>query len=354
MDIEQFKFNVPNLPLFDSGSEAFLGDYIDIVPSPAFVPSGNSWAYNFMPSVNPLFHAVWTDNRDVVPPPAGGSWENYTAPVVAGAISVENGNPLPACVPGEEGMRNQNIYTSQITGGLVAERRAMRNRWAQRRSTARPCRFSARFPLEAQNTTARAAQCTIHDCEPADGWHRVIFAVFDVDDVGRHHSAVLVGVAERVCRLRRTLRPDHGKCRSDIGDRRIVVSNGLSSTAILNPDITNPSITNPDITNPGITNPKYHERRKSRIRTSRIRGITNPNITNPNITNPNITNTSYLNPNITNPNITNSNVTNVSATNPTLRIQISRTRISRILLQTRISRIRASPTRTLRTARFKT
>ena len=155
-DIEQFKFNVPNLPLFDSGQEAFLGDYIDIVPSPAFVPSGNSWAYNFMPSVNPLFHATWTDNRDVVPPPPGGSWENYTAPVVAGAISVENGNPLPACVPGEEGMRNQNIYTSQITGGLVVGAPGNAKPLGTTTFNGKSVPFQRAFPVEAQNTTAQA------------------------------------------------------------------------------------------------------------------------------------------------------------------------------------------------------
>ena len=70
--IEQFKFNVPNLPIFSQGEVPFLGDYIDVVPSPHFVPNGSSWAYNFTPSVNPLFHATWTDNRDVVPPPPTG------------------------------------------------------------------------------------------------------------------------------------------------------------------------------------------------------------------------------------------------------------------------------------------
>ena len=27
--------------------------------------------------------------------------------------------PIPACVPGQAGMRNQNIYTARITRGLV-------------------------------------------------------------------------------------------------------------------------------------------------------------------------------------------------------------------------------------------
>lgn len=79
LKVSQYKFNVPNLPLFAQGSEPFLGDYIEVVPSPLFVPSANSWAYNFKPSVNPLFHATWTDNCDVVPP-ANGNWKDYTPP----------------------------------------------------------------------------------------------------------------------------------------------------------------------------------------------------------------------------------------------------------------------------------
>src|SRR5437016_1097956 len=86
-----------------------------------------------------------------------------------------------------------------------------------------------------------------------------------------------------------------------------VVTNGLSSSAVLNPDITNPNITNPNITNPNITNPNITNFE-----------VTNPNITNPNITNPNITNPNITNPNITNPNITNPNITNLSATNPNI------------------------------------
>src|SRR5207302_384732 len=66
-------------------------------------------------------------------------------------------------------------------------------------------------------------------------------------------------------------------------------TNGLQSTALINPDITDPDITNPDITNPDITNV----------------AVTNPDITNPDITNPDITNPDITNPDITNPDITN-------------------------------------------------
>jgi uncharacterized protein YjbI with pentapeptide repeats len=316
-DIEQFKFNVPNLPLFDSGQEAFLGDYIDIVPSPAFVPSGSSWAYNFMPSVNPLFHATWTDNRDVVPPPPGGSWENYTAPVVAGAISVENGNPLPACVPGQEGMRNQNIYTSQITGGLVAGAPGNSKPLGTTTFNGKTVPFQRAFPVEAQNSLGQPlnVRLTITN-QPTGGTASFLqFSKLTTLDVTiPPYSSISRSVFATSTSPTASITVTVAQI-SAIGGS--VVTNGLSSTAVLNPDITNPNITNPNITNPNITNPNITNAEVTNPNITNP-NITNPNITNPNITNPNITNTSFLNPNITNPNITNLNVTNVSATNPNI------------------------------------
>jgi uncharacterized protein YjbI with pentapeptide repeats len=316
-NIEQFKFNPPNLPLFDEGQEAFLGDYIDIVPSPAFLPSGSSWAYNFVPSENPLFHATWTDNRDVVPPPPGGSWENYTAPVVAGAVSVENGQPLPACVPGQEGMRNQNIYTSQITGGLVVGAPGNAKPLGTTTFNGQTVPFQRAFPVEAQNSTAGPlnVRFTIAS-QPTGGTASFLqFSKLTTLDITiPPYSSVSRSVFATSTNAEATITVNVAQITAIGGS---VVSNGLSSTAVLNPDSTNPNITNPNITNPNITNPNITNAEVTNPNITNP-NITNPNITNPNITNPNITNTSFLNPNITNPNITNLNVDNVSATNPNI------------------------------------
>jgi hypothetical protein len=109
------QYNMPNLRIFGGGKVPFFGDYIDISPSPMFVPQGDGWAYNTDPdSTRPVYHAVWTDNRDVRPPgPEGGpegDWTNYVA-------------PGEGCIPQYEnqtGIRNQNIYTSRITEGIIA------------------------------------------------------------------------------------------------------------------------------------------------------------------------------------------------------------------------------------------
>lgn len=106
----QLQHNMPNLRIFGGGTVPFLGDYIDITPSPMFVPQGNGWAYNTDPASKPVFHAVWTDNRDVRPPGPGGEWWDYVAP----------GEGCGELDQNKTGVRNQNIYTSRITEGIIA------------------------------------------------------------------------------------------------------------------------------------------------------------------------------------------------------------------------------------------
>jgi hypothetical protein len=65
----QGQFNPPNFPLFKGGTLPFMGDYIDITPSPMFVMDKNGhWRFNIEPSDTSVFHVAWTDNRDVRPP----------------------------------------------------------------------------------------------------------------------------------------------------------------------------------------------------------------------------------------------------------------------------------------------
>ena len=313
-DIEQFKFNVPNLPIFSQGEVPFLGDYIDVVPTPAFVPSGNSWAYNFKPSVNPLFHATWTDNRDVVPP-LHGDWTHYTPPVPSGTTSVfEPGQPV-VCVPGQEGMRNQNIYTAQITGGLIVgapgnSKPLGTTIFPLNSNTSVPLQRA--FAVEAQNVTSALINVRFSIAnQPTGGKASFLqFSQLTTLDISiPAFSSVSRSVFVTSTNAAASVTVNVVQIGSIGGSP---TTNGLSQSAVLNPDITNPNITNPNVTNPNITNPNVTNYEVTNP------NITNPNITNPNITNPNITNPNITNPNVTNPNVTNPNVTNVSATNPNI------------------------------------
>ncbi|MGD8536341.1 MAG: sialidase family protein, partial [Candidatus Aminicenantes bacterium] len=118
--IEQVEHNPPNYPMFKGGDVPFHGDYIDITPSPLFLPdpySDGGWRFNTgytgvigeeWKKLDPdNFHVTWTDNRDVRPPKEGLDWTDYS-------------HPGDGCL-GQltTGMRDQNVYTSQLTHGVI-------------------------------------------------------------------------------------------------------------------------------------------------------------------------------------------------------------------------------------------
>ncbi|MGH9570887.1 MAG: hypothetical protein ACRD4F_14675, partial [Candidatus Angelobacter sp.] len=122
---EQLQVNTPNLPLFVQGTQPFIGDYIDVAGAPSFVINNGKWNFNSLPGSNPVFHAVWTDNRDVRPP-LDGDWTKYAPPFSASNPATPHASvfdptqTVPGCADdSRSGMRNQNIYTSRIAPGLV-------------------------------------------------------------------------------------------------------------------------------------------------------------------------------------------------------------------------------------------
>ena len=86
--VRQLQVNPPNLPMFKLGTVPFLGDYIDVAPSPAFVPTaGGGWTFNTAATATaPVFHTAWTDNRDVRPPRDGIWQELHPADTRAGGV----------------------------------------------------------------------------------------------------------------------------------------------------------------------------------------------------------------------------------------------------------------------------
>ena len=81
--IQQLQANHPNLPLFKKGTVPFMGDYIDVAAAmfeKTAVTQQNpgGWMFNTAPSDSVVFHATWTDDRDVRPPPSPHDWTNYT------------------------------------------------------------------------------------------------------------------------------------------------------------------------------------------------------------------------------------------------------------------------------------
>ncbi|HXG54892.1 MAG TPA: lectin-like protein [Vicinamibacterales bacterium] len=309
--VEQLQFNPPNLKLFKLGTVPFFGDYIDITPSPAFVPANGGWKYNTAAASSPLFHVAWTDNRDVVPP-ENGDWISYTPPgALGGSTSTYDGvTPVQACVPGREGMRNQNIYTARITGGLVAG--------SPGNTKPLDPLLQRAFVVFAQNATQqvgtfRTFKLTIEN-QPVGGR-----ASFLQEPLPPYTSAspaplttldVIVPARSTVARNVYATSTDP-RAQINVSVKEIggvggqPLATGLQSTVILNPDISNPDISNPDISNPDISNPDISNAE-----------VSNPDISNPDISNPDISNPDISNPDISNPDISNPDISNVQVANP--------------------------------------
>jgi hypothetical protein len=307
---EQLQFNPPNLPMFKLGTVPFIGDYIDVAPSPMFVPTaGGGWAYNTAAGAEfPVFHAVWTDNRDVRPP-LDGNWQNYTPPtrnftLPAGSLFDPTLTP-PVCVAGNAGSRNQNIYTARIAGGLVVG--------APGNAKQLSPTVQRGFVVFAQNQTTvtktfRMSILAQPSGAPLNG--RASFEQFPLPPYSTATTPPVTSIDVRVPARSTASRTVYATSTDpkaqinvdviEVGTGGITVPGGLAGRAVLNPDIENPDIENPDIENPDIENPDIE-----------IAEVYNPDIENPDIENPDIEN-----PDIENPDIENPDIENVVVANP--------------------------------------
>ena len=305
--LEQLQVNPPNLPMFKLGTVPFIGDYIDVAAAPAFVPTASGdWVFNTAASAQaPVFHAAWTDNRDVRPP-LDGNWVNYTPPTIDGQMPgmslFDPSQTVAVCRAGNAGSRNQNIYTARIGGGLLVG--APGNTKPLSPSVQRG------FVVFAQNQTTltKTFRMTVL-AQPAGG--RASFDQFPRPPYTPASLAPRTFLDVRVppkSTASRTLYvtgpvPD-AQVTVDVSEVTLVggpvVAGGLTARVLLNPDIENPDIENPDIDNPDIENPD----------------IENAEVYNPDIENPDIENPDIENPDIENPDIENPDIENVVVANP--------------------------------------
>lgn len=301
----QLQFNPPNLPMFKQGTVPFIGDYIDIAPSPNFVIGQNGrWQFNSAATpALPTFHAVWTDNRDVRRP-ADNDWTNYGPP--------QSALTNQTCVPGNAGSRNQNIYTARLTGGLLVG--------SPGNTKPLSADLQRSFVVFANNVTTatRAFRMTILN-QPAGG--RASFDQFPVPPYSAASPAprltidMLVPPRSTAARTVYVTSSDAAASIGiDISEISAVggpeVDGGLEGLVVLNPDIENPDIENPDIENPDIENPDIEN---AEVATP---DIENPDIENPDIENPDIENPDIENPDIENPDIENPDIENILIANP--------------------------------------
>ena len=331
-ELEQLQINPPNLPLFQQGTVPFIGDYIDIAGLSMVKPVNAPWRFNTDLTPAPQHIATYTSNQDVRPP-RDGNWTHYTALGVSGP-SLYDGTPRPACAPGQEGMRNQNIYSSVITQGLRVA--------AQQNAKPLNLTVPREFVLTVQNQTNfdKHFRITI-GAQPAGGVATFLpipnpipnplpapLTILDVDIAA--HSGIARGVyalsTSATASIPVTV-SETGLPNGTPGLTGAVLLNadpavaaladpdgstgvGISSAEIYNPNVSNPNVSNPNVSNPNVSNPNVSNP-----------NVSNPNVSNPNVSNPNVSNLDVANPNVSNPNVSNPNVSNPNVSNPNVSNQ---------------------------------
>ena len=302
--LEQLKFNPPNLPLFAKGTTPFLGDYIDIAGLDFVLDPAGGWRFNTQGASAPAFHAAWTSNEDVRPPP-DGDWTSYTPP------------GKPGCIPGREGMRNQNVYAGRITQGLLVSSpqttKALKPYVSDDPTSVRT------FVVEVENLTGDSRSFRLQIVgQPAGG--QASFLAPDGVAPPRDTWDTLIPSRSRVSQTvyatsvdpAATIHLDVAEITGAGGD---LVAGGLAGFLVLNADPTVPLLQSlaakgttldaAEMYTPTISNPR----------------ISNPSISNPSISNPSISNPSISNPSISNPSISNPSISNPSISNPHLQPQ---------------------------------
>ncbi len=342
--LTQLQFNVPNLPLFSQGTMPFLGDYIDIAGQ-NFKPNGSGgWSFNTSASSPFVAYATWTDNRDVKPP-LDGNWANYTATGPVHQSVADPSQMTPPCVVGQEGMRNQNVYSSRISEGLVVGspqnvkplsptlQRSFVVTLQNLTSLERTFRLTVTQPPGGQASFLQASSQTTLEVTiaPRSGAARPVFAkaaspaasfAVNVVEVGGTLSgSIAMNPEGSVSPL---AQPDGTT--ADIGTLEIYTP----GFQVWNPANPNPflNISNPNqalnISNLNISNADPAILNISNLNISNL-NISNLNISNPdpaalNFSNLNISNTTAANLNISNLNISNLNISNQPVSDSTYAV----------------------------------
>jgi alpha-tubulin suppressor-like RCC1 family protein len=331
--LQQLQEDPPNLPMFAGGTEPFFGDYIDVaglmmVPTPT-----GGWIFNTAanPNQTPVFYAAWTTNQDVRPP-KDGNWKNYL-PLGGGGKSILDGSTTPACLPGQEGMRNQNIYSSQITEGLVVSSP----------QTFKPLGTTLQrtFIVLVQNLTNldKTFHLTIAN-QPPGGFASFVAGINNQGSPVTPPSPVITGLDVDIPPHSGIARSVFATSTSTIASITVNVvettpapgtNSGLTGFVVFNPDpssplnliqpdgVTSGDVTTVEIYTPSLTDPTLFDPNAPNPNAPNPNpktGLSNPNAPNPNAPNPNAPNPNAPNPNAPNPNAPNPGLANPNAPNP--------------------------------------
>src|SRR4029077_19556325 len=312
--LQQLEFNVPNLPLFMGGTAPFLGDYLDIA-GPMFALKNGSWVYSTGSLTAPVFHATWTDNRDVKPP-LDGDWTKYAPvnldPSQNSSISVFDGSTSrPACITDtngkslqHEGERNQNIYTSEITQGLRVS--------SPQNSKPLSTTIQRAFVVFVQNFTSsdRSFRLAITSPQPPGGFASFVAGKNNPPNPPTPPSPVVPSISVTIGAHSGVVRSVFAVSSQPAASITVTateiaglggnpVPGGLSSFVVLNPDPLNPALINADGAPAGsdINQVELYEP-----------NLQTPNLQTPNLQTPNLQTPNLQTPNLQTPNLQSSGI----------------------------------------------
>jgi uncharacterized protein (TIGR03437 family) len=329
--IKQLEVNPPNLPMFKMGSVPFVGDYIDLAGQTFVLNADGSWRFNTLTSDPEHIHATWTDNRNVIQP-RDGNWSNYTPIALRSGVTskFDPSQTLNPCAVGQAGIRNQDIYTSRISSGLVLSSKSVPGPLSPDQQSQRT------FPVNVQNTTGDPHSYRLNIAkQPVGG--KAAFLQFATSGLPDPYTQITIAVPpySSVSRSVFITSTDPAAALavdvSEVDANGGALPNGSRGTIVLNrdfrptsniatlfgketffpvvsaPDLSNPDLSNPDLSNPDLSNPDLSNPDLSNPDLSNIR-IANPDLSNPDLSNPDLSNAAFANPDLSNPDLSNKEV----------------------------------------------
>jgi streptogramin lyase len=365
----QLKFDPPNLPMFEMGAAAFMGDYVGITGQPfVLVKCGSSqcWTYNnpsppgvagtifAAPKPAPssaVNFAAWTSNQDVFPPP-NGEWDQYY-PIASGRSVYNPATTVSGCQSGFEGDRNQNVYMSRISQGLLVTSPQVskplspsiqrgfvilvQNATSGRSTSAgfvnyfrltianQPANGFASFaqfvppspvPSPPFPTTNNGIKFPLTSIDvaiaPHTGVARTVFAVsssatasilLNVQEINALGGAVLSGGMSSFI----LLNADGTVPTSLVDPNGETGSNSITDVELYNPNVSAPNVSAPNVSAPNVSAPNVSAPNVS------APNVSAPNVSAPNVSAPNVSAYGVANPNVSAPNVS---APNVSAAPP--------------------------------------
>ncbi len=310
--------NLANATQSSAGRIPFIGDYPDVAPVVQFVFDGSAWRWATEAADLPYqgFHAIFTDNRHLLPPPGLDEWNGYQDYDPPWESLPDN---LEGCVNGAS--RNTDVLTSRIDTSMVLSAP----------TTFKDLDYKRSFPFSVKNTTGENRSYHLQMIEGTGGasFHRFNDDVEsgDVEIFAHSSGSFLVYIntyyPDRV-RVQVTENcpdpmPDgfDYECTNSSGILTFNAGSGYDIPTVDGPDTQfpelvgdpffivagetgdpeNPFVVNPFVVNPFVVNPF----------------VVNPFVVNPFVVNPFVVNPFVVNPFVVNPFVVNSNPEDIEA-----------------------------------------